>query len=94
MEFGTFLLDDSTGARVRNLEHLHQRHAEHVNTAILQEWLTGSGKQPVTWATLVEVLRDIELTALAGEIEAVKCPQEHAVSVGQFHVATSHVTEK
>ena len=73
MEFGTFLLDDRTGARVRNLEHLHQRHAEHINTAILQEWLTGSGKKPVSWATLVEVLRDIELYTLADDIAAVKC---------------------
>ena len=73
MQFGTFLLDDRTGARVRNLEHQHQRHAEHINTAILQEWLTGSGKKPVTWATLVEVLRDIELSTLADDIAAVKC---------------------
>ena len=76
------------------MAHKHLNDAERINTEILQEWLTEKGKQPVTWTTLIEVLRDIELTALAGEIEAVKCPQEHAVSVGQFHVATSHVTEK
>ena len=29
----------------------------------------------MTWATLVEVLRDIELTTLAGDIEAVKKSQ-------------------
>ena len=77
MEFGTFLLDDRTGARVKNLEHHHHCNAERINTAILQEWLTGSGKLPVTWATLVEVLRDIELSTLgddlAGGIKAVKC---------------------
>ena len=73
MQFGIFLLDDSTGARVTNLEHLHQRNAERINKEILQKWLAGSGKQPVTWATLVEVLRDIELSTLASEIEAVKC---------------------
>ena len=60
---------------------------------ILQEWLTKKGKQPVTWATLVEVLHDIELSALADEIEAVKYPQDQS-QVVQFHVATSHVTEK
>ena len=48
--------------------------AEQINTEILQEWLIGRGKQPVTWATLVEVLRDIEQSTLAGDIEAVKCP--------------------
>ena len=91
--FGAFLLDDTTGSRVKIMAHKHLNDAEQINTEILQEWLTEKGKQPVTWTTLIEVLRDIELTALAGEIEAVKCPQEHAVSVGQFHVATSHVTE-
>ena len=73
MQFGAVLLDESTGARVRSLEHQHQRNAERINQEILQEWLAGSGKQPVSWATLVEVLRDIELSTLADDIAAVKC---------------------
>ena len=40
---------------------------------VLQQWITGRGKHPVTWKALIEVLHDIELSALAGEIEAVKC---------------------
>ena len=47
---------------------------ERISIEILQEWLTGRGKKPVTWSTLVEVLHDIELSTLAGDIEAVKCP--------------------
>jgi len=35
-----------------------------INTDILIKWLTERGKQPVTWATLVEVLHDIELSTL------------------------------
>ena len=88
VQFGTFLLDDRTGSRVKIMAHKHHYDAERINTEILQEWLTEKGKKPVNWATFVEVLHDIELSALADEIEAVKCPQ------GQFHVATSHVTEK
>ena len=57
------------------MAHKHLNDAEQINTEILQEWLTGRGKQPVTWATLIEVLRDIKLSALASEIEAVKCPE-------------------
>ena len=91
--FGTFLLDDKTGSRVKIMARKHLNDAEEINTEILQEWLTEKGKQPVTWATIVEVLHDIELSALADEIEAVKCPQDQS-QVGQFHVATSHVTEK
>ena len=49
--------------------------ADKTNTEILQAWLTGRGRQPVTWATLVEVLRDIELSSLAGDIVAIKCPK-------------------
>ena len=52
----------------------HCNDAEEINKEILREWLTGRGKQPVTWATLVEVLRDIKLTTLASDIEAIKCP--------------------
>ena len=76
VQFGAFILDDRNGSRVKIIAHKHLNDAERINTEILQEWLTGKGKQPVTWATLVEVLRDIELTALATEIEAVKYPPQ------------------
>ena len=69
--FGLLLLDDPNGTRVRNIEHDY-REIEQINTEILREWATGRGKKPVSWETLTEVLRDIELGALASEIEAVK----------------------
>ena len=47
--------------------------AEQINTEVLEQWITGRGKHPVTWKTLTEVLYNIELSTLAGEIEAVKC---------------------
>ena len=53
------------------MAHKHLNDAERINTEILQEWLTGRGKQPVTWATLVKVLCDIKLSVLAGEIHAI-----------------------
>ena len=74
VRFGTFLLDDRNGSRVKIMAHKHLNDAEQINTEILQEWLTGRGRQPVNWATLVDVLHNIELSTLAGEIEAVKCP--------------------
>ena len=39
---------------------------------ILEEWIAGRGKHPVTWNTLIEFLHGIKLTTLAGEIAAVK----------------------
>ena len=67
-----FLLNDPNGMRVRNIEHKHNRDAERINTEILQEWTIGKGKKPVSWETLIEMLRDIELGALASEIEVTK----------------------
>ena len=74
VQFGTFLLDDLNGSRVKIMARKYQHDAEQINTEIVQEWLTGRGKQPKTWATLVEVLRDVKLSILASDIEAVKCP--------------------
>jgi len=76
IQFSVFLLDDRNGARVKIMAHKHLNDAERINTEILQEWLAGSGKQPVEWATLVEVLNDIQLSTLAGEICSRKCPPE------------------
>ena len=71
IEFGTFILQDTSGAKVKNLEHKYQRDAKRINTEIVREWLNGEGKQPVTWATLIEVLHDIELSSLAKDISGV-----------------------
>jgi len=71
-KFGILLLDDPNGARVRSMEHEHRGNAERINEEILQEWISGKGKMPVNWKTLIEVLQDVELSILASEIEAVK----------------------
>ena len=40
---------------------------------VLEEWLGGKGKEPKSWATLVEVLIDIEPGELARQIkESIK----------------------
>ena len=79
-QFGTFLLDDSTGSRVETIAHRHHYDPELINMKILKEWLTGRGKHPVTWATLIEVLHDVKLSTLANDIEAVKCPVSEDLS--------------
>ena len=70
--FGLLLLEDTTEARIRNIEHKHKRDPEKINIEILREWIDKKGKQPVSWETLIEVLYDIGLDALASEIKAVK----------------------
>ena len=71
-EFGLLLLEDYNGARIRALAHKHMNDANEINIEIIEEWVAGKGKHPVTWKTLTEVLHDIELSTLAGEIEAIK----------------------
>ena len=70
--FGILLLEDTNGIKVRNMEYKHRGNPEQINTEILQEWVSGRGRLPVSWATLTEVLRDVELSELASDIEAVK----------------------
>ena len=51
------------------MAHKRLNHPVQINTDILNKWLTGRGKQPVTWAALVEALNNIELSTLAGDIQ-------------------------
>ena len=67
-DFGTHLLQDPTGAHLRDLEHQLFRNGEEINKRILTEWLSGEGR-PVTWATLVEVLNIIGMGELAQQIK-------------------------
>ena len=68
--FGVLLLNDKSGATISALERQHQSRATSINFEILQQWLQGSGEKPVTWETLVKVLRKIELHILADKIES------------------------
>ena len=72
-DFGLFLLEDENRQRVKAIPQDYMNKAEEINKEILEQWITGRGKYPVAWKTLTEVLHDIELNTLAGEIEAVKC---------------------
>ena len=72
IKFGSLILpQDTTGDMVRNIEHTCHSNPERINTEILREWLTGKGKQPVTWNTLIVILDDIGLSALASDIRTI-----------------------
>ena len=69
--FGTLLLDDKDGSEISAIEIELSNNAERIAHRIFTLWLKGKGKQPVTWSTLVSVLRDTELNQLATTIAEV-----------------------
>ena len=46
--------------------------ANEINIKVIEEWVAGKGKHPVNWKIWTEVLREIELSMLAEEIETIK----------------------
>lgn len=67
--FGILLLNDKNGAVVRYITYEHSSKAVAINRDILERWLAGEGKQPATWATLIDVLEDVQLNVLAETIK-------------------------
>ena len=67
--FGTQLLKDSDGSKVRIIEMKHGDPVD-ITVEILEQWLQGRGRMPVTWQTLVKCLRDTDLHVLANKIES------------------------
>ena len=71
-KLGTFLLEDATGARISALQKELRYNAQDINCEIFRKWLSGDGKKPVSWKTLIAVLEDIGLSELAKSIAEVK----------------------
>ena len=89
-QFGLLLLEDDTGTRIHALTHKHMKDAEQINMEVLQQWLAGRGKHPITWKTLTKVLQDIELSTLAGELEAIRCHEDKASGDVPAGVSDNH----
>ena len=83
LTFGKLLLNDNTGAIVDSIAHNHADNLEQINADIFEQWIAGRGKHPITWKTLIEVLRDVGLIILAGEIEAIKCHNKE-IETGKY----------
>lgn len=60
-EFGAQLVHDPTGSWVTSMELEHRGNSLRINTEIIQKWLRGHGRRPISWKTLIEVLQDIEM---------------------------------
>ena len=72
-KLGIQLLEDDNGVLLDALRSEHLLNAEEITQAIFQKWITGTGRKPTTWRTLVDVLRQCQLTAQADAIDAYLC---------------------
>ena len=68
-KLGPLLLRDNDGAVTQAIREQYHLDAAKINQEILQRWLQGKGRQPVQWFTLIDVLKKIQLSPLAKEIE-------------------------
>ena len=80
-QLGMRLLEDSNGLRLKGIEKAKHGNPVDITDEILQQWLQGSGRLPVTWQTLIECLRDAKLTIAADRIEAALSQEDP--SMGQ-----------
>ena len=64
-------MKDENGAKVDAITKEENRVKDAVLT-ILKKWLHGEGMHPVTWRTLIHVMRDSDLDVLANDVEAIK----------------------
>ena len=70
ISFGLLLLEDDKGNEIYAIEKELQKNASGINNRILYLWLNGKGKQPATWETLIEVLKQVDgFKVLASDIE-------------------------
>ena len=52
--------------------------AEQINLEILKHWIRGKGK-PLSWDTLIDVLKDISLYTLASDIQDGLHRSDHSI---------------
>lgn len=68
--FRTLLLNDNDGSKVNNIEMSKRGDPVGITAEILEQWLQGRGRMPVTWQTLIKCLRDMKMIVLADDIES------------------------
>ena len=69
-KLGMFLLEDDNGDIVDSLKEACHHDPIQITTAVYKKWITGTGRKPVTWQTLVDVLREIDLNCVADDIDS------------------------
>ena len=69
-KLGIYLLNDVDGTSTDAIEKEFAKDAYKINLEIFKRWLKGSGKGPVTWVKLADVLQRIGLSELGSDISS------------------------
>lgn len=81
--FGILLLNDETGVQVDAITTQYRGDVEKINFEILKLWMRGKGK-PVSWDTLIGVLKDIGNIVLACDIEDGLHDSDHSICKSEW----------
>ena len=73
-KFGIHFDFDEQGHILDTIAEKYPRDPIGCCTEMMKTWLEGRGRQPVTWATLTELLKDNEYNDLAQQLEDVVPP--------------------
>ena len=68
-KLGLLLLEDDYGNKTDAIVAAHRDDLEMITIKIFQKWINGDGKTPATWATLIQVLKDLKMNRLCRDIE-------------------------
>ncbi|CAI8026031.1 hypothetical protein GBAR_LOCUS15006, partial [Geodia barretti] len=66
---GILILNDDSGQITATIEAQYRPDQTRITKAILQRWLEGTGRTLQSWATLITVLREVDLNVLAKHIK-------------------------
>lgn len=85
-ELTVYLELDKDGGRVLAIRRDFIQHGVEICCLqALHHWLNGEGKQPVTWATLLSCLKDMDCSAVASQIEQAGENGCHFVNEGNLY---------
>ena len=64
----------SLGFKEQEVIIIHRNHPNDVESACIdmfERWLAGGHRQPVTWQTVVDCLRELDLNVVANDLENI-----------------------
>ena len=68
-QFGLHFSFDDSGRVLDRIAREHQLRPIDCCTQMMGEWLEGRGRQPATWAILIQLLKDAQFDVLAQQLE-------------------------